>query len=71
MTKTLDAIRESSGSDEVKIINLVNSVRKTVLEDADGKPYLKSIGDRAEAIMEALAAAGVRYLNGEEKLKRY
>jgi len=50
---TLDAIKESSGSDKAKIINLVNSVRKTVLEDGDNNPYLKPIGDRAEAIMDA------------------
>lgn len=51
--KTLQAIKESGGSDKGKIINLVNSIRKTVLEDADSNPYLKPIGDRAEAIMEA------------------
>lgn len=50
---TLDAIKESSGSDKAKIINLVNSVRKTVLEDGDSNPYLKPIGDRAETIMDA------------------
>jgi len=50
---TLDAIKESSGSDKAKIINLVNGVRKTVLEDGDSNPYLKPIGDRAEAIMDA------------------
>jgi len=50
---TLDTIKESSGSDKTRVINLVNSVRKTVLEDGDHKPYLKPIGDRAEAIMEA------------------
>jgi len=51
--KMLKAIKESSGSDKAKIINLVNSVRKTVLEDSDSNPYLKPIGDRAEAIMDA------------------
>ena len=51
--KTLEAIKESSGSDKGKIINLVNSIRKTVFEDANSNPYLKPIGDRAEAIMEA------------------
>jgi type I restriction enzyme R subunit len=51
--KTLETIKASSGSDNGKIINLVNSIRKTVLEDGDNNPYLKPIGDRAEAIMEA------------------
>ena len=50
---TLGAIKESGGSDKARIINLVNSVRKTMIEDADNNPYLKPIGDRAEAIMEA------------------
>ncbi|MBN1863642.1 MAG: DUF3387 domain-containing protein [Victivallales bacterium] len=51
--KTLEAIKENSSSDKAKIINLVNSVRKTVLEDGESNPYLKPIGDRAEAIMDA------------------
>jgi type I restriction enzyme, R subunit len=51
--KTLAAIKESSSSEKIKIINLVNGVRKTVLEDGAGNPYLRPIGDRAEAIMEA------------------
>ncbi|MCK4516570.1 MAG: hypothetical protein KAU31_15020, partial [Spirochaetaceae bacterium] len=65
--KTLNTIRESGRSDKVKIINLVNSVRKTVLEDADGKPYLRPIGDRAEAIMEAYDE---RQETTEEALKK-
>ncbi|MCK4538281.1 MAG: HsdR family type I site-specific deoxyribonuclease [Candidatus Krumholzibacteria bacterium] len=51
--KTLDAIKKSTSSVKVKVINLVNSVRKTVLEDTNTNPYLKPIGDRAETIMEA------------------
>lgn len=51
--KTLDAIKESTGSEKARVINLVNSVRKTVIEDGNSNPYLKPIGDRAEAIMEA------------------
>ena len=50
---SLRAIKESTGSDKARVINLVNSVRKTVLEDGDRDPYLRAIGDRAEAIMEA------------------
>lgn len=51
--KTLKAIKESGSSDNNKIINLVNRVRKTVLEDGNEAPYLKAIGERAEAILEA------------------
>jgi len=65
--RTLDAVKASSGSDNAKIINLVNSVRKTVLDDADQNPFLKPIGDRAEAIMEAYDE---RQETTEEALKR-
>ena len=64
---TLDTIKESSASDNTRIINLVNSIRKTVLEDADSNPYLKPIGDRAEAIMEAYDS---RQETTEEALKK-
>ena len=65
--RTLDAIKESTKSDKVRIINLVNSVRKTVLEDGGSDPYLKPIGDRAEAIM---AAYDERQETTEEALKK-
>ncbi len=51
--QTLEAIKLRGGSDKAKIINLTNSIRQTTLEDADANPYLKLIGDRAEAIMDA------------------
>jgi type I restriction enzyme R subunit len=51
--KMLRAIRENGGSDKAKIINLVNSIRKTVFNEENINPYLKPIGDRAEAIVEA------------------
>jgi len=65
--KTLDAIREGGSSDKAKIINLVSGIRKTVREDADSNPYLKPIGDRAEAIMEAY---GTRQETTEAALKK-
>ncbi len=65
--KTLEAIKESSGSDNVKIINLVNSVRKTVVDEADTNPYMKPIGDRAETIMEAYDE---RQITTEHALKK-
>jgi len=49
----LRAIKSASGSDKAKVINLVNSIRSTVAEEEDLSPYLKPIGDRAEAILEA------------------
>ncbi len=65
--KTLDAIKEKSQSDSVRIINLVNSVRKAVIDDADTNPYLRPIGDRAEAIMEAYDD---RQITTEKALKK-
>jgi len=50
---TLDIISRGTGSDKVKIINLVNGIRGTVDEDGSSNPYLKHIGDRAEEIVEA------------------
>ena len=50
---TLKAIKERGTSDNTKIINLINNINKTVSEDGEFKPYLKSIGERAEAIREA------------------
>ncbi len=50
---TLKAIKQSGTSDNNKIINLVNNVRKTVTEDGHEAPYLKAMGERAEAILEA------------------
>lgn len=49
---TLKAIRQSGRSEKARIINLVNRVRQTVAQDADQKPYLRAIGERAEQIME-------------------
>ena len=46
-------IKEAGGSDKAKVINLVNSIRETVVEEEAFNPYLKPIGDRAEAILEA------------------
>lgn len=64
---TIDAIKSSGGSNKTKIINLVNSVRKTIQEGAGGQPYLRPIGERAEAIMEAFDD---RQENTEEALKK-
>ncbi len=64
---TLRAIQEAGGSDKVKVINLVNSIRKTVVDEEESNPYLKPIGDRAEAIMDAYDE---RQATTEEALKK-
>ena len=50
---TLKVLKDSGGSDKAKVINLVNSIRRIVIEEEGSSPYLKPIGDRAEAILEA------------------
>ena len=64
---TLQAIQESGGSEKVKVINLVNSIRKTIVDEEESDPYLKPIGDRAEAIMEAYDE---RQVTTEDALKK-
>ncbi len=50
---TLKILKNKNTTDNTKIINLINSISKTVLEDGVIEPYLKSIGERAETISEA------------------
>ena len=40
----------------VEVFNLVKSIREKVIEEAAAKPFLLSIGERAEAIIEAFQA---------------
>jgi type I restriction enzyme R subunit len=49
---TLKALKENNSTDNSKIINLVKGIYKTITEFGDKEPYLKSIGERADAIME-------------------
>ncbi len=64
---TLRAIKDFGGSDKAKVINLVNSIRRAVIEEEDSSPYLKPIGDRAEAILEAFDN---RQITTEDSLRR-
>jgi type I restriction enzyme R subunit len=50
---TVRAVKESHSSDNVRIINLVNSINRLVMKDGDDKPYLRPIGERAAQIQEA------------------
>ncbi|MEW6614636.1 MAG: HsdR family type I site-specific deoxyribonuclease [Thermodesulfobacteriota bacterium] len=50
---TLHAIKDSGTSDKSKVINLINSIGKTVNDEAEENPYLRTIGERAEQIQEA------------------
>ena len=50
---TLREIKQSYASDKVKVLNLRKVLRKTVTEESRSKPFLISIGERAEALREA------------------
>ncbi|MCE2394285.1 HsdR family type I site-specific deoxyribonuclease [Candidatus Poribacteria bacterium] len=50
---TLREVGNSDVSDTVKVLNLRKILHKTVAEESRSKPFLISIGDRAEALREA------------------
>ena len=50
---TLREVGDSDVSDKVKVLNLRKILHKTVTEGSRSKPFLISIGDRAEALTEA------------------
>jgi len=50
----LKALQDQKGSDNGKVINLVNSLMKSAAEKATKEPYLISLAERAESVMEAL-----------------
>ena len=64
---TIKAITHSGKSDKGKIINLVIGIRKKLSEDAKDAPYLREIGERAEAVVEAFEE---RQISTETALKR-
>ncbi len=49
---TLEKIDQSDASDTVKVLNLQKALYQTVTTEGKSKPFLISIGDRAEAITE-------------------
>ena len=49
---TLQALKSDDDSDNTKVINLRKSIEKFVLDNEDSLPYLISIGERAETIVE-------------------
>ena len=50
---TLREVGNSEASDTVKVLNLRKILHKTVTEESRSKPFLISIGERAEALAEA------------------
>ena len=49
---TLQALKKDDDSDNTKVINLRKSIEKFVLDSEDSLPYLISIGERAEVVVE-------------------
>ncbi|MBT9170950.1 MAG: Type I restriction enzyme EcoR124II R protein [Actinobacteria bacterium] len=49
---TLQALKKDDDSDNTKVINLRKSIEKFVLDNEDSFPYLISIGERAEVVVE-------------------
>ena len=50
---TLQKIDQSEASDTVKVLNLQKALHHTVTSECSSKPFLISIGERAEAVAEA------------------
>jgi type I restriction enzyme R subunit len=70
---TLAAIKASNSSDNNKVVNLVKSLVRAAAEKGEQEPYLMSIGERAQAIMEAFEdsqESSVEALRQLEKLAR-
>lgn len=65
--ETLDKIAKSRQTNTVKVFNLIKSIERKVQMDAAMAPYLFSIGERAEAIIEAFKQ---RQISAQEALKQ-
>jgi len=71
--KTLAAIKASNSSDNNKVVNLVKSLVRAAAEKGGQEPYLMSIGQRAQEIMEAFEdsqESSVEALRQLEKLAK-
>ncbi|KUR79073.1 type I restriction endonuclease subunit R [Novosphingobium sp. FSW06-99] len=60
--KTLDALRDSKGSDEGKVFNLVRGLQKEVDDDQANAPILQPLKDRAERILKDMESRNVNGL---------
>ncbi|MGH7720410.1 MAG: type I restriction endonuclease subunit R, partial [Gemmatimonadaceae bacterium] len=62
----LDALQRRGASDEGKVVNLVRALEREAERDGDAAPHLRSITERAAAVLEALEA---RKLSTEDALR--
>ena len=65
---TLREVGNSDVSDKVKVLNLRKILHKTITEEGQSKPFLISIGERAEALTEKYEN---RQLTTQEALAAY
>jgi len=65
--ETLDVIARKQQPDTVKVFNLIKSIEVKVADEGAAKPYLISIGERAEAIAKAFKE---RQISTQEALKQ-
>ena len=66
---TLEALKKSDKSDNVKIINLRKSILKFIDDNQDMQPYLISIGEKAQAIIELYDDRRVTTLEALKRLE--
>ncbi len=64
----LEALRESDSSDTTKVLNLRKVLAATVADESQSKPFLLSIGERAEAAAQAYEN---RQLSTQEALEEF
>jgi type I restriction enzyme R subunit len=64
----LEALKQSMISDELKVLNLRKVLAATVAENAGSKPFLVSIGERAQTLAEAYED---RHLTTQQALIRF
>ncbi len=66
---TLEALKKSNKSDNVKVINLRKSIFNFVEENQDIQPYLIQIGEKAQAIVEQCDDRRITTLDALSKLE--
>lgn len=65
----LKALKEKGGSDNAKVINLIKSLERSASDRGAKEPYLISIAERAEAVMDALEDRQVSTTDAMEQIE--
>jgi len=68
--ETLKKLEESKASDTEKVFNLIRSIEEEIRKSGDLKPYLKSIGEKAEEVAEMFKNRQITTLETLEELKK-